>query len=68
MRERRAPDDSTGRGCARRDRHVCVNVKSIDPVIERLDAAGVEYTMSKSGRRAVFFRDPDMNTMECLEA
>ena len=46
---------------------MCVNVKNIDPVIERLDAAGVEYTMSKSVRRAVFFRDPDMNTMECLE-
>jgi glyoxylase I family protein len=63
------PDPMDGRAeHGGRDRHVCVNVKSIDPVIERLDAAGVEYTMSKSGRRAVFFRDPDMNTMECLEA
>jgi len=27
----------------------------------------VGYTLSKSGRRACFFRDPDMNTIEVVE-
>ncbi len=41
-----------------RDRHVCVGVTDIKPLVEKLDAHGVAYTMSKSGRPAVFFRDP----------
>ena len=50
-----------------RDRHFCVGVESVADVIAELEKAGVPYTASKSGRAAVFFRDPDMNTMECLE-
>ena len=33
----------------------------------RLDAAGVNYTVSQSGRTALFCRDPDMNTLEFVE-
>jgi hypothetical protein len=33
----------------------------------RLDAAGVKYTASKSGRAALFCRDPDANTLEFVE-
>jgi hypothetical protein len=33
----------------------------------RLDAAGVKYTASKSGRAARFCRAPDANTLEFVE-
>ena len=47
-----------------RDRHFCIAVTDTKPIEERLDDAGVPYTKSKSGRPAIFFRDPDMNTIE----
>ncbi|BDA42666.1 Uncharacterized protein YwkD [Coccomyxa sp. Obi] len=47
-----------------RDRHFCIGVQSIEPLVERLEQAGVPYTKSMSGRPAVFFRDPDMNVLE----
>lgn len=50
-----------------RDRHFCVGVKDIAPLQEKLDKAGIEYTKSMSGRQAMFFRDPDMNCLECVE-
>mmetsp|Transcript_34393 Transcript_34393/g.76389 ORF Transcript_34393/g.76389 Transcript_34393/m.76389 type:complete len:205 (+) Transcript_34393:132-746(+) len=50
-----------------RDRHTCIGVESIKPLVERLSAAGITYTMSMSGRPAVFFRDPDMNCLEVVE-
>ncbi|GLC36526.1 hypothetical protein PLESTB_000158000 [Pleodorina starrii] len=50
-----------------RDRHTCVGVAAVDPLVEKLEAAGVPYTRSMSGRPAVFFRDPDMNCLECVE-
>ena len=50
-----------------RDRHVAFTVASIDPVVARLEAKKVGYTMSKSGRRAVFVRDPDGNALEFME-
>jgi glyoxylase I family protein len=33
----------------------------------RLEAAGVSYTLSRSGRRALFVRDPDGNALELME-
>ena len=51
-----------------RDRHIAFQVANIDPLLERLDKYEVPYTMSKSGRRAVFCRDPDMNAIEFMEA
>lgn len=50
-----------------RDRHFCVGVETIEPLEQRLKTAGIPYTMSKSGRAAIFFRDPDMNTLEVVE-
>jgi glyoxylase I family protein len=50
-----------------RDRHVALGVKDIAGLKERLDAAGVLYTASKSGRAALFCRDPDQNTLEFIE-
>lgn len=33
--------------------------QSIAPLEEKLQAAGIPYTRSMSGRPALFFRDPD---------
>jgi glyoxylase I family protein len=42
-------------------------VQSIEPLVERLEQAGVPFTKSMSGRPALFFRDPDMNVLEIGE-
>jgi glyoxylase I family protein len=47
-----------------RDRHLALAVKDMDALKARLDAAGVRYTASRSGRAALFCRDPDDNTLE----
>lgn len=61
------PDPADGRPQhGGRDRHFCVGVEALDPIVEALDRADMPYTMSKSGRPAMFFRDPDMNTIECV--
>lgn len=51
-----------------RDRHLAVSVKSLDALSARLEQQGIDFTLSLSGRRALFCRDPDGNTMECIEA
>jgi glyoxylase I family protein len=50
-----------------RDRHFCIGVASVEPLVKKLEAAGVAFTKSASGRPAVFFRDPDSNTIEVVE-
>ncbi len=50
-----------------RDRHIALAVANMDALKSRLDAAGVKYTVSKSGRAALFCRDPDANTLEFVE-
>ena len=47
-----------------RDRHVALAVSDIAKLIERLELAGIAYTLSSSGRRALFCRDPDGNALE----
>jgi glyoxylase I family protein len=49
-----------------RDRHVALAVSDIAKLIMRLDQAEVVYTLSQSGRRAVFCRDPDGNALEFI--
>lgn len=49
-----------------RDRHVALGVSDLDALIQKLDARGVSYTLSKSGRRALFCRDPDDNALEFI--
>ena len=49
-----------------RDRHVALAVSDIAKLIMRLDQAEVAYTISQSGRRAVFCRDPDGNALEFI--
>ncbi|KAK9843531.1 hypothetical protein WJX81_007638 [Elliptochloris bilobata] len=50
-----------------RDRHFCVGVESVAPLAARLEAAGIPFTRSMSGRAAIFFRDPDANVLEVAE-
>lgn len=47
-----------------RDRHIALFVDSIEWIAARLDTAGIRYTQSRSGRNALFCRDPDGNTLE----
>jgi glyoxylase I family protein len=49
-----------------RDRHVALAVSNIAKLIMRLDQAEVVYTLSQSGRRAVFCRDPDGTALEFI--
>ncbi len=47
-----------------RDRHVCLIGSDINALIDKLEQHYIEYTRSKSGRPAIFFRDPDGNAIE----
>ena len=51
-----------------RDRHVALSVNNLEELRRRLSAAEISYTLSKSGRRALFCRDPDGNALEFVEA
>ncbi|PKM11445.1 MAG: glyoxalase [Gammaproteobacteria bacterium HGW-Gammaproteobacteria-3] len=62
------PDRTTGRPeHGGRDRHAAFNVNSLESVKTRLENADIRYTLSKSGRKALFFRDPDGNAIEVIE-
>lgn len=50
-----------------RDRHVAFNVRDLQLIENALREAGVVFTKSKSGRRALFCRDPDGNALEFIE-
>ncbi|CAN0071605.1 unnamed protein product [Ascophyllum nodosum] len=50
-----------------RDRHVAFTIQDLEPLIGRLNKAGVIYTMSKSGRAALFCRDLDGNAFEFIQ-
>lgn len=63
------PDPVTGRPeHGGRDRHVAFRVSDLDDLCRRLDAAGIPYTRSRSGRAALFCRDPDGNALEFIES
>jgi glyoxylase I family protein len=44
-----------------------MNVTDLDAVQAALASAGISYTLSRSGRRALFCRDPDGNAIELVE-
>lgn len=47
-----------------RDRHLALGVSDLTVIRQRLDEAGIACTMSKSGRNALFCRDPDGHAIE----
>lgn len=62
------PDPVNGRPThGGRDRHVALRVEDIEPLRGALEAAGIDYTPSRSGRRALFCRDPDGNALEFIQ-
>ena len=50
-----------------RDRHVALEVTDLQAVTEALEAASIACTPSRSGRPALFCRDPDGNAIELIE-
>jgi len=55
-------------GYGGRDYHFAVNVPDLEKVKQALEESGIGYDVSSSGRAAVFFRDPDGNGVEVIEA
>lgn len=51
-----------------RDRHVALSVKSISKIEKTLVQSSIDFTKSRSGRKAIFCRDPDGNALEFIEA
>ena len=67
-----SPDPCEGRPAhGGRDRHAAFSVASLKPLLARLQAQGLSegggFTVSRSGRRAIFVRDPDGNALEFME-
>ncbi|XP_011093764.1 uncharacterized protein LOC105173640 [Sesamum indicum] len=59
------PDPLTGRPeHGGRDRHACIGIRDVSKLKDILDKAGIPYTLSRSGRPAIFTRDPDANALE----
>ena len=62
------PDPVTGRPAhGGRDRHIAMAVNDIDQLQKTLEQAGLAFTRSKSGRKALFTRHPDGNALEFIE-
>jgi len=51
-----------------RDRHLALTVSGLDELAQRLAEARVAVSRSKSGRNALFCRDPDGNGVELIAA
>ena len=51
-----------------RDHHFALATNDLESLMVRLDAQSVIYTRSRSGRKAVFFRDPDGNAIEAIQS
>ncbi len=62
------PDPVDGRPAhVGRDRHGALYIENLAELKARLERAGVDYTMSRSGRQALFCRDPDGNGWEFMQ-
>lgn len=63
-----SPDPTTGRPAhGGHDRHIALRVSDLNALRFRLDVSGIAHTVSRSGRKAVFCRDPDGNALEFVE-
>ena len=62
------PDPVTGRPeHGGRDRHLALTISSLSTLQSSLENAGIGFTLSKSGRKALFCRDYDGNALEFIE-
>ncbi len=62
------PDPIKGRPAhGGRDRHLAFMVSDLQNLVPKLEAHGIPYTRSQSGRNALFCRDPDRNAIELIE-
>jgi len=64
------PDPDAGRQAPQhggRDRHIAFYVEALDELAQRLDGLSLDYTSSRSGRKALFCRDPDGNALEFIQ-
>ena len=52
---------------AGRDRHLAIYVKNLDGIKQNLSTHDIAFTISQSGRKALFCRDPDANGLEFIE-
>ena len=52
---------------AGRDRHTALLVTGLAALERRLENNGINFTRSRSGRHAIFCRDPDGNGIELIE-
>ena len=50
-----------------RDVHFALACDDLEGLMARLAAESIEYTRSRSGRAAIFFRDPDGNAIEVVQ-
>ena len=50
-----------------RDRHVALLTDDLEAVVAKLEQHSVTYSRSKSGRAALFCRDPDDNAIEIIQ-
>ena len=63
------PDPAEGRPAhGGRDRHLALRVTDLEALRRALDLAGIAYSLSRSGRAALFCRDPDGNALELIGA
>ena len=62
------PDPITGRPKhGGRDRHLALTISNLSVLQASLEQAGIGFTLSKSGRKALFCRDYDGNALEFIE-
>ncbi|NNJ90196.1 MAG: glyoxalase [Gammaproteobacteria bacterium] len=50
-----------------RDRHLAFRIDGLSGLVETLERGNIDFTISKSGRKALFCRDPDGNALEFIE-
>ena len=64
------PVPATGKSNVRggRDRHIAFQVDDINHLIEILESEGIEFERSRTGRAALFCRDPDGNALEFIDS
>jgi len=51
-----------------RDRHIAFIINDLELLSQRFDRYQITYTRSRSGRQALFCRDPDGNALELIAA